>query len=212
MKLELPDTPRWVEAHGIAADPASWRRELAGGFAVGNDRARLIVLAGAVERAAVDALADEHPAHAILVGDGLGGARAVLHTMPEPDALVELEGAVLLDPAAPLDHLAPELVEELRGALAIGERVWCAWVDELPVAFAYAPWRSDTWFDVSVDVHPGARQLGLGTLVATALVVDERARGRDAVWGAGEDNHASLALAAKLGFVAVDEVWVIAPR
>ena len=40
--LALPDVPRWIEAHGIAADPASWRSELGAGFAVGNDRARLI--------------------------------------------------------------------------------------------------------------------------------------------------------------------------
>ena len=26
--LELPDAPRWIEAHGMAADPASWRRAL----------------------------------------------------------------------------------------------------------------------------------------------------------------------------------------
>lgn len=210
--LALPDTPRWVEAHGIAADPTSWRRELLGGVALGNDRAKLIVIAGEAPRESVDAIAAEYARHTILVGEGYGGERALLHTMPEPSALVELEGAVLLDHDAPLDHLSPDLIEELRTALAHGERIWTAWVDELPVAFAYAPWRSPTWFDVSVDVDPRARQLGLGTLVATTLVLDERSRGREAVWGADEDNRASLALAAKLGFVAVDELWVIAPR
>ncbi len=207
--LALPDSPRWVEAHGIAADPTSWRRELGAGFALGNDRTKLIVIAGDVERASVDALAAELPAHAILVGEGYGGERAILHTLPEPAALLELEGAVLLDNDAPLDHLQPALVEELRGT---GGRVWCAWVDELPVAFAYAPWRSEAWFDISVDVDPRARQLGLGTIVASALVHDERSRGREPVWGADEGNHASLALAKKLGFVPSDELWVIAPR
>jgi GNAT superfamily N-acetyltransferase len=206
--LALPDLPRWVEAHGIAADPTSWRRELGAGFCVGNDRAKLIVIAGDVERAAVDALARELPQHSILVGDGYGGERAILHTLSEADALVELEGAVLLDKDAPLDHLAPALVEELRAS----ERIWCAWVDELPVAFAHAPWRSEKWFDISVEVDPSARQLGLGTIVATALILDERARGREAVWGADEGNRASIALATKLGFVPVDELWVIEPR
>jgi GNAT superfamily N-acetyltransferase len=204
----LPDLPRWVEAHGIAGDPTSWCRELGAGFCVGNDRAKLIVIAGDVERAAVDALARELPQHSILVGDGYGGERAILHTQSEPDALVELEGAVLLDKDAPLDHLAPALVEELRAS----ERIWCAWVDELPVAFAHAPWRSEKWFDISVEVDPSARQLGLGTIVATALILDERARGREAVWGADEGNRASIALATKLGFVPVDELWVIEPR
>lgn len=211
--LSLPDLPRWVEAHGIANDPASWRRELGAGFAVGSDRARLIVVAGDVPRDALYALADAHPAHALLVGAGCGGERAILHTLPEPDALVELEGAVLLDASAPLDHLDASLRDELRDALAQPDaRVWCAWVDELPVAFAYAPWRSEKYFDVSVDVDPSARQLGLGTLVAATLIHDERARGREPVWGADEENAASLALARKLGFVAVDEVWVVPPR
>lgn len=207
--LALPDEPRWVEAHGIAADPASWRRELDRGFAVGSDRAKLIVIAGDVGVATVHSLAHEYPGHAILVGEGYGGERALLHTMDEPDALDEIDGAVLLGRDAPLDHLEPAIAEEIRET---SERVWCAWVDELPVAFAYAPWRSEKWFDISVDVDPRARQLGLGALVVTALIHDERSRGREAVWGADEGNLASLALAKKLGFVAVDEVWVIAPR
>jgi hypothetical protein len=32
------------------------------------------------------------------------------------------------------------------------------------------------------------------------------------VWGAIENNRPSLRLAARLGFVAVDEIWVCAPR
>jgi hypothetical protein len=44
-----------------------------------------------------------------------------------------------------------------------------------------------------------------------AMIHDERARGREPVWGADEDNHASLALARKLGFQSVDEIWVSAP-
>jgi len=65
--LRLPDEPRWIEAHGIAADPASWRRTLGAGFAVGNDRARLMVVAGDAGAAAVAALAAELPDHTLLV-------------------------------------------------------------------------------------------------------------------------------------------------
>ena len=71
---------------------------------------------------------------------------------------------------------------------------------------------STRWFDVSVDTLPGARQLGLATIVAAALIRDERAHGREPVWGADEANHASLRLANRLGFVAVDELWVSPPR
>jgi L-amino acid N-acyltransferase YncA len=61
-------------------------------------------------------------------------------------------------------------------------------------------------------VIPAARQLGLGTLVAAAMIRDERARGREPVWGADEANIASLRLAKRLGFAPVDEIWVAPPE
>ena len=213
--MNLPDLPRWVEAHGIAADPDHWQRSLGDGIALGHDRAKLVVLAGDADPDAAAALARACPAHAILVelerlelvatlgAVGRPVRRFVLHTLAEPAALPELEGAVLLpaDAAVPA-HLAEELA---------GKRVWSAWVDDAPVAFAYAPWRSPGWFDTSVDTLPGARQLGLGTLVAAALIRDERAHGREPVWGADLENVASRRLAERLGFAPVDEIWVAPP-
>lgn len=219
--LDLPDVPRWVEAHGIAADPAGWRRPLGGGFAVGSDTARLIVVAGEADPEAVRALALEHVKHTLLVaieredlaaalrGGGRSIERAILHTLADPEALPDLEGAEPLPSDAPLGHLREELAAELAAARA-GERpIWSAWVNGAPVSFAYAPWRSAGWFDVSVDVLPGARQLGLGTIVAAAMIRSERALGREPVWGADEHNAASLRLAKRLGFTAVDELWVV---
>jgi len=218
----LPDEPRYVEAHGMAADPASWRRELGRGFAVGNDRARLIAVCGEADAGATRALLRERPAHTVLVGTGTGDVaatlrdagrgvvRAILHTLPEPEALPDLDGAAPLAADAPLADLPEPLAEEIRAALA-GDTVWAAWVDGAPVAFAYAPWRSRRWFDVSVDTLPAARQLGLGTIVAAALIRAERAAGREPVWGADEHNLASLGLARRLGFVPIDELWVAPP-
>jgi hypothetical protein len=59
--LELPDAPRWIEAHGMAADPESWRRALGAGFAVGNDAARLVVVAGDADPGALATLAEDAP-------------------------------------------------------------------------------------------------------------------------------------------------------
>lgn len=212
--LELPDVPRWVEAHGIAGDPAGWREKLGGGFILGHDAARLIVVAGDVEAADVATLA-MHP-HAILVERedlalALGGAgrrleRAILHTLPDPSALPDYEGAT---PLGEVELPAP-LRDELAWAKSRGT-VWSGWVDGEPMSFAYAPWRSAAWFDVSVDTLPGARQLGLATVVAAAMIRDERAQGREPVWGADEGNVASLRLAKRLGFEPVDEIWVCAP-
>ncbi len=216
--LELPDVPRWIEAHGIAGDPEGWRD----GAVVGHDAAKLIVVIGESDASAIARLAGEHPHHAILfaieredVAAALRGAgraidRAILHAQPEPARLPDLEGAQALGDE-PLDHVPPALAEELAWARARGP-VWSAWVDGVPVSFAYAPWRSAKWFDVSVDTLSDARQLGLATIVASAMIRDERARGREPVWGADEDNSASLRLAKRLGFEPVDELWVAAPR
>ena len=216
--LALPDIPRWIEAHGIAADAASWRRELGGGFAVGNDRARLIVVAGDAEAAGVAELARDRPHHALLVAieradlaaaTGRRVARALLHTLPAGVELPEADGAVALPADAQLAHLPAELAEELDGARP-HRTIWTAYLDGAPVAFAYAPWRSAGWFDVSVDTLAAARQLGLGRLVAAAMIRDEQAQGRAPVWGADLDNAASLGLARALGFAQVDELWVAA--
>jgi hypothetical protein len=237
--LALPDVPRWIEAHGIAADPASWRRELGGGFAVGNDRARLIVVAGAADAAALAALARERPRHTLLVAieradltaaTGRRVERALLHTLPgapgsepggEPGRAPASErdprsedggldaGAVALPADASLAHLPPALAEELEAARP-HRTIWTVFLDGRPVSFAYAPWRSARWFDVSVDTLPEARQLGLGRIVAAAMIRDERALGRAPVWGADEGNAASLRLAHALGFVEVDQLWVAA--
>lgn len=214
MTIDLPDVPRWVEAHGIAADPAGWQQTLGGGIVLGHDAARLIVVAGDVDAEAVVTLAGRP--HVILVEredlalalgrSGRQLERAILHTLPDPDALPDYEGATPLGDAA----VPAALADELAWARTRGT-VWSAWVDGEPVSFAYAPWRSRGYFDVSVDTVPGARQLGLATIVAAAMIRDERAHGREPVWGADEANVASLRLAKRLGFEPVDEIWVCAP-
>lgn len=215
--LDLADIPRWVEAHGIAGDPAGWRCALGGGFALGHDAARLVVIANDADPGGVSGLAQEYPTYTFLVAtDELAAAlartplRAILHTLPDPTTLPELDGALPLPADASLAHLPAPLADELAFARD-RSTIWTAFVDGEPVAFAYAPWRSARWFDVSVDTLPSARQLGLATIVAAAMIQHERAAGREPVWGADEANVASLRLARRLGFTAVDELWVAPP-
>jgi len=217
--LALPDEPRWVEAHGIATDPDGWRRELEGGFALGHDAARLIVIGDASSSGAA-ALAAEYPHHAILTASdelaaalrtaGRRPARALLHTARDAASLPDVVGAVRLTDDVALDHVPPALVEELAWARTRGP-IWTVFLDGKPATFAYAPWRSRRWFDVSVDTLVNARQLGLGTIAAATMIRDERTAGREPVWGADEGNLASRRLAAKLGMTASDEIWVAPP-
>ncbi len=204
--LDLPDVPRWVEAHGIASDPAHWRRTLGDGGALGHDAARLVVIVG---DAPADSLATLPATHTLLFAierEDLAQirpcTRAIIHTLAHDPP--DYDGAVVLPDDAPLpEHLAAELSwARTRGP------IYTAYVDGVPSAFAYAPWHSPTYFDVSVDVIPGARQLGLATIVASAMLHAERAAGRQPVWGADEGNAASLRLAKRLGFQPVDELWV----
>ena len=185
-------------------------------MAVGSDAAQLVVVIGDADPAGIAALAREVPRYTMLcaieradlaAATGRDVVRALLHTLPDPDGLPMLEGAVPLPDGVSLAHLPEPLAEEL-GAVRGRRTIWSAVLDGVPVAFAYAPWRSAAWFDVSIDTLASARQLGLGRLVAAAMIRDERALGREPVWGADEGNLASQRLAHSLGFVKVDELWV----
>jgi GNAT superfamily N-acetyltransferase len=205
---DLPDIPRWVEANGIAADNDGWRAPVGGGYALGHDPAKLIVLAGELDAEDVARFRTGYPQHTFLFSrDELRTAftrstRAILHTLEDPEALPEYEGAIVFSGEPP--------DAELAWAASRGP-IWTTYVDGVASAFAYAPWRTAKLFDVSIDVVAGARQLGLGTIVAAAMIREERARGLEPVWGADEGNIASLRLAKRLGFVPVDELWVAPP-
>lgn len=215
-----PDVPRWVEARAMLLAGAT-PRPCGAGFLVADASQQLVVALGDVDVKAVDvpsgftllcAIENLALASALGAGDGMIVERALLHTLPDPDVLPDDEGAVAVAPDAPLalDHLPAPLADEVTRAHRAGV-MHVAFVDGLPVSFASAPWRTETLFDVSVDTAPGARQLGLATRVAAAMIRAERAAGRSPVWGATESNAASLALARRLGFEAVDALWVCQP-
>lgn len=199
----------------MAADPESWQRP----FAIGHPGSKVCVITGDPEIAEVAALAHEFTDHAVIVAieredlahaTGRPYARVILHTLPDPHELPDLEGAAPLPAETSLDHVPRPLADEIRAAARAGT-VWAAWVNSEPVSFAYAPWRSPAWFDISVDTLPQARQLGLAAIVASAMIRAEREAGREPVWAADEDNHASLRLAHRLGFQPSDELWIAPP-
>jgi predicted GNAT family acetyltransferase len=216
--IELPDEPRWVEAHGLCSEPDSWHAAWPGGGIIGSERAALAVAVGRFDNAGFVAAAALHPRSTFLCAveeapqiAGRHSEPAALHTLAAPTDFVELNVAQLAA-NTPLDHVSsPLLRNELQWARR-DRRVWAAWVEGKPVSFAYASWRSRQWFDVSVDTIAGYRQLGLATMVAQALIQDEAGEGRSPVWGALLDDHASMRLAQRLGFEQVDRIWVVGPE
>jgi RimJ/RimL family protein N-acetyltransferase len=98
-----------------------------------------------------------------------------------------------------LDHVPESLRAEMLDAVQ-HQAVVCAWVDDRPVAFAYAPWCTERWFDISIDTLESYRHRGFATACARALIERHSQAGRQPVWGAVESNVASRTLAARLGF------------
>jgi GNAT superfamily N-acetyltransferase len=78
-----------------------------------------------------------------------------------------------------------------------------------PVAFCYAD-RTETLWDVSIDTLEGYRRRGHAARCVAYMI--EHLRPLRPVWGAENTNLASLGLAARLGFVPVDEVLLFRER
>ena len=99
-----------------------------------------------------------------------------------------------------LDHVPDALRGEMLDAVRHGA-VACVWTDDRAVSFAYAPWTTERWFDISIDTLDGYRRRGFGGACARALIERHARDGRQPVWGAVASNVASRALAAYLGFL-----------
>jgi GNAT superfamily N-acetyltransferase len=231
----LPDTPRWVETRGMllsgraevfaadALEVAFVVRVLSGALAavsvVGWPSAHAI-------HQAVDGTTDMTPVLAQLdnagyVGDALAASpaavpgqtwtleHATIHCLsgvaasaPTDEAPVRLLGA-----EEPLDHLPVGLRFEIGHARMIAP-VAVAVVDAMPVSFCYPCWTTETLWDVSIDTLDGYRRRGLAARTARFMIDLMRDEGREPVWGAMQSNVASLELARRLGFAAVDEIVV----
>ena len=212
----VPDEPRWVEARALLlagapvdAAGAGWVvRSPDGELAVAIGDAAPAAVAACDAAAVLCAIEREDLARA-LAGAGRRIERALLHVLPDPALLPDDDGAAPLQPGDDLSAVPAPLRAELERA-ARDRAVYAVHVDGAPVSFAYAPWRTARWFDISVDTLREARQLGLATRVAAALIRAERAGGREPVWGAAASNLASLRLAERLGFAPCDALWIAA--
>lgn len=231
LAASLPDSPRFVETRamlGCATAVVSGGRSPHDGFVVrvlegarsalavvGRPDADLIVraTAGMTDMTPLVAQAD----NAGHVGRALEQApspwqheRVVIHVAAGHPPLPPLPAGAdvrLVRPDDPLEHLPPGLGHEMRHARLIAP-VAGVFVGGLGVSFCYPCWMTESWWDVSVDTLEEHRGRALAGHAARFMEDHMRRQQRAPVWGAVESNAASLRLAARLGYQAVDETVV----
>ncbi len=226
----LPDVPRWVEIRSILL---AGRGEVLGpsreplACALADPAFRSAIVVGRPPYEAIgEAAALAGPGGSVIAPpesrDWVAGAlpelrveRAVLHVLGSESRLPETApGAVrhlAAGEIAALADLPATLREELTGVAAAGIRIAAALADGAPVAFCYAGSETESLWDISIDTLEPWRRRGFAASAVAFETERFSAAGKRPVWGAVESNRASRGLAAKLGFVPTDEVWVFTP-
>ena len=226
----LPDIPRWVETRSMLL---SGRCEVFGlgegedlSFVVRDAEDVLISVVGRPGRDAIrEAVAREWEGDVVIappenrahVSSALPGWRAVSatqHLLDDADRLPRVPvGSVRWLEESELEileGLPSDLLSELRLA-ARGSPIAAGLNGGRPVSFCYAAARTEGLWDISIDTLEEFRRQGHAARCVAFTVEHMGEKGKQPVWGAEEWNRASLGLAARLGFVPVDELVVFHP-
>lgn len=222
----LPDVPRWIETRSMLL---SGDCELFGvedgtesSFVVRDPEDVPISVVGCPHRHQIEAAVARGwegdsliaaPEDAPYVSSILPDWRPVpakLHLLGDEARLLQVpEGAVRMLEPSELDGIegVPDDLRSWLGlALSRDEPVAASLEEGRPVAFCCAASRTETLWDISIDTLDGFRRRGHAARSVAYMI--EHMRPLRPVWGAEETNPASLGLAAKLGFVVVDELVV----
>jgi RimJ/RimL family protein N-acetyltransferase len=223
----LPDIPRFVETRAMllanhceifgfdAADSANFvvcHREIGTVSVIGKPPGEVILQAVESGDQQGDVLAfEDNFSFVETILPAWNSEKAILHLLGDcpslpvvPAGLVRFlrEGEV-----SALADLSDELEEELMAAAKLTQ-IAATIVDKQPVAFCYPGAITETLWDISIDTLEGFRNRGLAALCVAFMIDVFNRQGKRPVWGAFESNTASMKLAAKLGFVPVDELFV----
>lgn len=163
----------------------------------------------------LDALAREEPpisdfrdapAHAeryiSLLGDKVDSGP----TFTFPEEMIQPSGTVMIEDIESLDHhfigwTASEIPHRTP-IVAIAE-------EGFAVSACFSAWRSDAAAEAGLETAAEYRGLGLGSRVAAGWALAIRASGRVPLYSTSWSNHASLAVARKLGLIAYASKWSI---
>ena len=234
----LPDVPRWLETRSMmlsgrcevlgleegAPVPSFVARELEEGeeqmiYVVGRPPPDAIREAARRNRGGGMVLAaPEDAPHVLDALAGWAANRATLHLLGDAPRLPGLaEGKVRPLGASDLRaSWARGIPEDLRSfledAVAGGQAPAAAALEDgRPVAFCVASDQTEGLWDVSIDTLEGHRRRGHAARCVSWMVDEMRRRGKEPVWAAEESNPPSMRLAARLGFVPVDELVLLRP-
>jgi GNAT superfamily N-acetyltransferase len=180
---------------------------------------------GAVESAvaraggACDVLAfPENRSHVAAVLYGWTGVGAVLHRLADDAKLPEVPAGSVTLLSSPevfdlidTEGISGDLRSELRAAASGAVPFAAALSEGHPVSFCYVASETEGLWDVAIDTLEGHRRRGHAARCVAYLVAHMREQGKEPIWGAEETNPPSLGLAARLGFVPVDEIVVFHP-
>ena len=222
----LPDLPRWVEtrwmlrsgAGRLIVDPEASEGavvlsdELLIGAVVGRPGVRLLRDVAGDAPGRLDLVVQlDSPGRVREALRGWRIAPATIHTGPVPVPAAAPGGepgeVVVLDP--PAGPLLDELSEDTRRELPRATAVAISTADGEVASVCAAVVVTETMWDVGIDTVEGHRRRGHAVACFGALARHMAAQGKQPVWGAEDDNAASLGLARKLGFRAVDRLAVV---
>ena len=221
----IPDVPRWAYTRGTLLSGHSRVLSEPGGSVISHPRLPLITTVGRpAHELILRAVEEMRPRVEVIVQkddrDWVSGALpdwkclpAIVHLLPpgwEP-RLPEGSDVRILEPEErpELGELPADWQEEVGYALERSAG-FAAFVDGRAVSFCVISYETETLCDIAVVTAEKFRRRGLSTACAANMIRRVRESGKEPLWGTEENNAASLRMAARLGFVPVDGLFVFA--
>ena len=223
----LPDIPRWIEARSMLIsgrgmvldfhqkDPSSqayaalFQEDIGLGVLVGEPHQDLIYQ--------LSELADEIicPAEygnsALSVLEHWDKEEANLFRRPRdyrnPYATKEVR-RLSLRQLESIDGIPSLLFEELREELVSGTEIFYVAKGEQAASFCYAGAKTEKYWDISIETLPPFYRQGLATRCVCGAIEEMWTHGLEPIWAAVDANTASVKMANKLGFNAVDRLKI----
>ena len=232
LAASLPDSQRWVETRAMllrgACDVSGQEEKPIPSYVARDRETGVVAVMGEPKAKAIqEAVRGNPPTHEVICQFESGpcvtralpdwqGTSVLLHRMGRASLLPEVpEGAVRELSRAEVAALE-NLPSELRSELIIGAQrapvVAAVGADGSLVSFCCSWSVTERLWDVGVETLEAFRRQGFAGLCVSYMTALMREQGKEPVWGALDTNEASLQLAEKLGFAAVDRVLVFAPE